>query len=98
MNKRKILFPLYYWNIFMIIIALLPFFSHNVKFIDFYYNSTFISSLRLFGAIPVLVLWLMCIRIWSEKDKKASRFFLLFFLIGFFTIFYFRKALKEKWI
>ncbi len=54
--------------------------------------------IRSLGAIILLVftIWLMVI--WGKEDKKVSGFLLLLFLMGIYSVFYFRIAKKNNWI
>lgn len=63
-----------------------------------YINSGEFVYIRMFLGLFVLILWLFNLFIWSNNDRNLKRFFLLFFLIGIYSPFYFLKALKNKWI
>lgn len=70
-----------------------------VKFIDinifinivFSENSTIIRSIF---AIPIIFLWVYSLILWSKNDKRISRFFMLFFLIGIYSPFYYLKNIR----
>ena len=53
---------------------------------------------RMLLTLPILFLWIYCMILWSKKDKVVARFFLLFFLNGFYTPFYFNRVLKNGWL
>ena len=46
----------------------------------------------------VIIFWIWNIVIWSQRDKKISRFFALIFLPGIYTLFYYRHVLKNNWL
>ncbi len=98
--KRKVLLFCYYINLFMIIlffIIIIAAFLRMQSFLDYiFFNETFIN-IRMILTVPIFVLWVNNIIIWSRHDKHVGRFFLLFFLIGVYSPFYFRKILRNKW-
>ena len=98
--KRKVLLFCYYINLFMIIlffIIIIAAFLRMQSFLDYiFFNETFIN-IRMLLTVPIFVLWVNNIIIWSRHDKHVGRFFLLFFLIGVYSPFYFSKILRNKW-
>ena len=100
MKKSALIQILYYWNIIMLITYLLMIFmSFNSNYfkILFFQNIT-VLTIRTVCVIPVLIFTVYCMILWSKKDKHVLNFFLLFFLMGIYTPFYYRKALKNNWI
>jgi len=90
----KIIFKIcFYINVIFILLFLYPIF-------DFFlfsgrnlvrYDDNFILYIRTFMTIPVIALWIKTLIIWGKTDKSILRFFLLFFLIGIYTPFYYYK-------
>jgi hypothetical protein len=103
--KSKKLKPLlnicYYINIFMLIhvvfIIMAAFLSYDA-FLEFsFFNQKFIY-IRTLLSIPVLILWISSLIIWAKHDKRIGHFFLLFFLMGLYSPFYYRKSKLNGWI
>jgi len=98
--KKGLLLFCYYVNLLMIIFFLLIIVAALFKMESFlnyvFFNKTFLSF-RFILTIPILVLWINNLIIWSKFDKHIGRFLLLFFLIGVYSPFYFRKILKNNW-
>ena len=42
--------------------------------------------------------WIWLLVIWGKKDKKISRFFLLFFLNFIYSSVYYRIIVKNRWL
>lgn len=55
-------------------------------------------KVRLFTNLPLLILWIYNFILWSKNDKRLGQFAMLLFLNGFYNPFYYRKAVKNKWI
>jgi hypothetical protein len=69
--------------------------------IDSVYNFFFSdigSTIRGILALLSIIFWVYCISIWAKFDKKVYRLFMLIFLTNFYTIFYFRRILREGWM
>lgn len=98
--KRKVLLFCFYINLLMIILFFIIIIAALLRmqsFLDYvFFDETFIN-IRMILTIPIFVLWVNNLIIWSKHDKHIGRFFLLFFLIGIYSPFYFRKILKNKW-
>lgn len=62
-----------------------------------FFNDTAIM-IRTLMSVPVFILWVCCLVIWGKHDKDIGRFLPLFFLIGLYSLFYFRQALKKQWV
>ena len=98
---QKLIYLCYWINIlalllyiFIIIAALFQMDS----FINYvFYDPTFLN-IRLIIGVPILVLWVFDMIKWSKHDKHVGRFFLIFFLIGIYAPFYFRKIVKNNWL
>ena len=58
-------------------------------------NNTNIIILRAFSLLLLLILWIKCLVIWAKYDKNILRFFLLFFLHGFYILYYYPKLRKN---
>ena len=99
---KKYIYPtLFFINIIGWIIVII----HSVLMIKYgqFFEFSFITSktifnLRLFLNLFILVFWVLMMRTWYKHDKKPYRFFLIFFLLGVYQLFYYRKALKNNWI
>ena len=79
------------------IVFISPIFFKNPDLIKFF-NSEMIVNIRMLLTIPVIILWIKNLQIWSKKDKNISRFFLLLLLTGFYSPFYFKRILKNNWL
>ena len=99
--KKRLLLFCYYINLLMILLFFLIIIAALLKmpsFLDYvFFNKTFLS-IRFVLAIPIFVLWVNNMIIWSKFDKHMGRFFLLFLLIGIYSPFYFRKVLRNNWL
>ena len=80
----------------VVLVIIAAIFNVNVV-LDYVLGDQFLSY-RMIINIPIILLWIYNLVIWSRKDKHVLRFFLLFFLNAFYNPFYFRKALKSNWI
>lgn len=90
---------LYYYNILLIlgyILVLVAGFFGPLDEIALWFNSLIVVNVRTILNIPVLIFWVLLLRHWSKGKKKVSDFLLLFFLIGLYTIFYYKKEFKHK--
>ncbi len=89
----KILFAI---NLLALILAIfhmiLFWYDFDQSFLDF------VLSLRMYSTYFILILWIWNMIIWGKKDKKVIRFVALFFLSGFYNLFYFKIAMKNKWL
>ncbi len=98
--RRIVLLFCYYINLLMIILFFIIIIAALLRmqsFLDYiFFDETFIN-IRMILTVPIFVLWINNIIIWSKHDKHIGRFFLLFFLIGVYSPFYFRKILRNKW-
>jgi len=98
--KKKLLMVCYIINILMvslIVVVILAALLRLKNLLDFvFFDETFLL-IRMILTVPILVLWINNLIIWSKKDKSIMRFFLLFFLNGIYSPFYFRKILKNNW-
>lgn len=96
--KRTLLTSLYYFNIFFIFFSLVLFFAAATTGNRELWMGETVLLLRTLGAFLLLVftIWLMVI--WSQNDKRASKFLLLFFLMGIYSVFYFRDVRKNNWV
>jgi len=99
--KRNFFSVCYYINILMLLVFCIVFISpiffrsaHLIKF----FNSEMIVNIRMLLTVPVIILWIKNLQIWSKKDKNINRFFLLFLLSGFYSPFYFKRILKNNWL
>lgn len=98
---KKILFSTcYYINIFMLFVF---FFIIIISFLDLKELSCIIKSdtfisIRFLLSIPMVVIWIWSLIIWSKFDKKIIHFFLLFFLMGFYPIIYYQRIKKNNWL
>jgi hypothetical protein len=99
--KKTFLLFCYYANILMLalfaMIILAALLGLGLLLDIVFFNETAIM-IRTLLSVPVFILWVYCLVIWGKQDKDIGRFFLLFFLIGFYSPFYFRKSLKKQWV
>ena len=96
MNKKLIFHGLFAMNIALLIFTIFFIFLLDWGFTVEQLET--ITTIRMLIASLVFAFWIWCLVIWSKHDKKIGRFLLLFFLIGFYTLFYYRIVLKNKWI
>ncbi len=95
--KRKVLLVCYYLNLLMIIFFVLIVVAGLLKqedIINFFFLNSTANVIRMLFSIPVFYLWFNCLVIWSKYDKRIGQFFLLFFLIGTYSPFYFKKHIR----
>lgn len=92
--KKNILMACYFINILMVSLVIITILAALFRFKDLldyvFFDETFLQ-IRMVLTIPILVLWLNNIIVWSKNDKKIGRFLLLFFLNGLYNPFYYRK-------
>ncbi len=55
-------------------------------------------AIRAVLLLFLFILWIKSFIVWSKKDKKLVNFFLLFFLHGFYLLYYYRKIIKNGWL
>jgi hypothetical protein len=87
---------LYAFNIFALVMLFVGEFLKINNYSD-EIQFTFINF-RLGITIIVMIFWIWNIVIWFKRDKKVGRFFALFFLNGFYTLYYYRLVIKNNWI
>ena len=78
------------FNIFLFVVAAILLITG-----DFFRQSPWMILYNLFS-IPVIVYWLYLLVWWYKYDRDINRFLGLFFLMGFYSIYYGSKVLKEK--
>lgn len=79
------------------IVAIVATLFNLKEILGFFTNETFVY-VRLFISIPIFVIWVWSLIIWSKFDKSITQFLLNFFLIGHYTPFYCHKIIKNRWI
>lgn len=97
--KKKLMLFCNFINIIMIVIILFVILSAvlNLEVLIDFFTSELFLDIRMIMVIPVFILWINNLVIWSKYDKSLGRFFMLFFLNGFYNPFYYRMVLKNKW-
>jgi hypothetical protein len=99
-TKLKLIYLCYWINILALLFYLFIVVAALLRMHDFlnyvFYNPTFLN-IRIYIGIPLIVLWIYNMVIWSRHDKHVGRFFLIFFLIGIYSPFYFRRIIKNGW-
>jgi hypothetical protein len=78
-----------------IVLAAFPLFFE--KYLVFY-NGPIFLIIRSIITVPLIALWIYTINIWAKNDRNVPRLFAVVFFLGLYTPFYFRKAIKNKWI
>lgn len=63
-----------------------------------FFNSESILQIRSLITLFILALGIRCLILWSKNDRKPSTFFVLFFLMGIYSPFYYLKAKKRGWV
>lgn len=84
---------LFFINILLLVFA---FYQAIVKMDDKLTEN--ILFIRILLAVPTLVLWIYCMKIWSKHDKKVTRFFLIFFFPGVYQLFYYVQSENKGWV
>jgi carbon starvation protein CstA len=77
-----------FFNILLFIVAVILLIKG-----DFFGHSTWMIVYNILS-IPVIVYWIYLLRWWYIYDKDIHHFLGLFFLIGFYSIYYGNKVLK----
>jgi hypothetical protein len=98
--KRFIILTCYYINIIMVALILFVVIAALFQMksvLDYIFFNKLFLQIRLILTVPVLVLWINNLMIWSKRDKSISRFLLLFFFNGIYNPFYYRLILKNHW-
>lgn len=97
--KKNLLIFCYIINILMVVGLLILIFSilFKIDSILNYSSSDSFTNIRTILTIPVFVLWINNLIVWSKKDRNVGRFFLLFFLNGLYNPLYFNRILKYEW-
>ncbi len=83
-----------YLSYFVLVFAVL----FHLESVESFIHSSIFNSIRTIISLIVLVFWIYNLVLWSKHDKKIGNFFLLFFLIGIYTPFYYLKAVRNKWV
>ncbi len=91
----------FYINLLLIIQVISTFFASLLSINEYltfsFYNQSF-NIVRSIASAFTFILWIFLLVIWSKRDRQIGRFFLLFFLIGTYTLFYYRIAKKKNWL
>ncbi len=98
--KKNIFKFCYYINLSMYLLYIVAIVAtlFNLKEILFFFTNEIFVYVRLFISIPIFVIWVWSLIIWSKFDKSITQFLLNFFLIGLYTPFYCHKIIKNRWI
>lgn len=95
--KKNMIYLCYYINVMTIglyaIVILVSIITMSNKPIDFI-NTELMLNIRLIVNIPIIVLLVYNIQMWSKYDRKLSRLLLLIFFIGLYNPIYFNKLKK----
>lgn len=102
---KKMSFGICYISTVISIVNLIVFFifyiTSDTAYLDLFDQILLNPKLFIIRFILTLlffVLWIKCIIVWSKKDKNIIRFFLLFFLHGFYILYYYPKVIKNNWL
>jgi ABC-type protease/lipase transport system fused ATPase/permease subunit len=82
--------------VFFAIITIAAIFRQQAFLSYVFFDETFVNIKMIF-TIPIFILWVYDMIIWSKHDKHVGRFFLIFFLLGIYGPFYFRRIVKNGW-
>ena len=99
-TKLKLLFFCYWINILTIVLCLIIIIAALLKqqaFLNYVLFDKNFLNIRFILTVPLIILWVYDMIIWSKHDKHVGRFFLIFFLLGFYSPFYFRRIVKSGW-
>jgi hypothetical protein len=55
-------------------------------------------NLRMYINLPILILWVNNIIVWYKKDKKIIQLVMILIFNALYNPFYYRKAVKNKWV
>lgn len=98
MKLKKFFFDICYMStVVTIILALISLYFNSELMKQLFFSPIFIL-IRVVFMLLLFVLWIKCIMVWSRRDKKISIFFLLFFLHGFYILYYYRKIINNNWL
>ena len=79
-----------FFNILLFVVAIILLITG-----DFFGQSTWMIVYNILS-VPVVVYWLYLLRWWYNHDRDTHRFLGLFFLMGFYSIYYGSKLIKEN--
>jgi hypothetical protein len=98
---KKIIFnALFLMSVIYVIYAVILFILQifNIETIVLFTMSKFhLVFANVFGN-AIIVFWIWSMIIWGKKDKNTKRFLLLFFLVGIYALFYYRRIIMNKWL
>ena len=83
--------------IIMILIMLIGFFTNSTSIENFVFGMTVNIVQSIFGFI-LFSYWVYLLVLWSKHDKHIGRFFALFFLIGWYSIYYSHWLLRNRFL
>jgi hypothetical protein len=92
---RKLFTLLFYLNLLALVLAVAQMFMLWFNIGEDLFS--IIIQIRLYLTFPILASWIWSIVICFQRDKSA-RIFALFFLAGFYTLFYYKRVMKNNWI
>jgi hypothetical protein len=98
---KKILLEFCFWVNLLVYLLLIILFIEmigNTELVSQFFTEGRLSEYRMLLNIPILILWIYNIVVWSKNDKKTLRLILIIFLNGFYNPFYYRMAVKKKWL
>ncbi len=81
--------------LFMQIVILIGFLTTNELIESFIFGNVILTIRTLFGYV-LFSYWIYLLVLWSKYDKHIGRFFALFFLIGWYSIYYSYWLIKKK--
>ncbi len=97
---KKIIFACFIINVLMVLLLMFVFIAMLLKMnsvLNFIFLDSTFMSIRMILTIPVFILWINNIVVWSKKDKNVGVFFLLFFFNAIYNPFYYRRIVKNGW-
>lgn len=98
--KKNLLMACYIINTSMVILVVVTILAALFRlkgFLDYVFFDETFFLVRMVLTLPILILWINNMIVWSRNDKNIMRFLLLFFLNGLYNPLYFKKILKNNW-
>jgi hypothetical protein len=98
---QKFIYVCYWVNILTLLLyifIIIAAFLRMHEFLNYVFTDTTFLNFRLILGVPIIILWVYDMVKWSKHDKHIGRFLLIFFLLGIYSPFYFRRILKNNWL
>lgn len=100
MKMKSVIYVCYIINLLMVLLLVFVFIAMLLKLdavLRFVFLDNTFMNIRLVLTIPILILWVHNLIVWSRKDKNVGVFFLLFFFSAIYNPFYYNRIIKKGW-